>query len=133
MINHRPILEIKLNRNKLSLSGEICGRNGETALLINNEFWLNQNLTFHSEHPDRSTLIVRDNTGVETLKLRYLNREAIVFSGDFFSEEVGDLIIDNESVRLIRTGSSASKNCLATVPVMIAAEPGALILGDSRR
>lgn len=49
--------------------------------LRNNEFFINPNNFFRKERPDRHSLIVFDQHGVEVLNVRFLNEKAIRFSG----------------------------------------------------
>jgi hypothetical protein len=106
-VANRPILAFRLTDKGLVVTGEIHTQNGITAFLVNNEFWINPNLSFHSEHPDRSTLIVRDNMGITNLEIRYLNSTAIVFTGHFFFSDIGEILITDKS-RSVKSKSARS-------------------------
>jgi len=97
----RHVLVFRASEQGLGISGEIFSKNGETAFLSDNEFWLNSNMTFRSEHPDRSTLIVRDNSGVENLSIRYSNKHLVNFTGHFYFPSMAEIIISDVSVDVI--------------------------------
>ena len=94
---HHPLVCFQLTDKGLMVTGEIYSHSGEVAWLINNEFWLNQNLQFRSVHPDPHTLIVRDNMGIENLSIRYLNKRSIRFTGCLFLPgEDRSIVIDHD-------------------------------------
>ncbi len=105
-LSRRPVLEFQLTDKGLQITGEIYTKSGEVAWLLDNEFWLNPNLQFRSDHPDPHTLIVRDNMGTEILSIRYLNNRAIQFTGHLFFPE-GDkyIVIDKNGIQVPSSGS----------------------------
>jgi hypothetical protein len=81
--NNSPVLTIEKNeRGNISLTLDIRSRDRKiVARIVKNEFEVNPNNALNRTRPDRSTLIVRDQEGVEVVNLRYLNPHAIRFSG----------------------------------------------------
>ena len=104
----RPILTIEKDpRGRIALTIDIRSRDGKIiARIKKNEFTVNQNNILSMKRPDRSTLIVIDQEGIEAVRLRYLNAYAIRFSGALYIPNrrgrvvIGEHEIDAGNLRL---------------------------------
>jgi len=97
-VSRHPVLEFRLTDKRLAVAGEIYSKTGEVAWLLNNEFWINPNLTFRSDHPNPHSLIVRDNAGTEILRIQYVNKTAVTFTGHLALPGTDDEIVITNTV-----------------------------------
>jgi hypothetical protein len=98
VIAGHKLLSFILTPEGLSISGDIYNEAGELAHISDNEFTLNPNTTFRNERPDRHTLIICDNFGMEVFRIRYANHRAVTFTGRFFFPGRRPVLVTDEGV-----------------------------------
>lgn len=106
----KPLLLFRVTEQGLAATGDIFGKSGENARLVDNEFWLNPNSTWQCERPDRHTLIVRDNSGTETLSIRFSYQNLIIFSANFYLPNGKNLSVTDKAI-IGPNGSRYSNSC----------------------
>jgi hypothetical protein len=81
-----PILVVEQDsRGGVALDIDVRGEDGRIVARISRNFFvLNRNNMLTKQRPDRSTLIVIDQSGNEVLNVRYLNRKSIHLLGTFY-------------------------------------------------
>jgi hypothetical protein len=80
----KDLLLISTNRNGVVVTAEFFGDNGNiVAAVVDNKFTINPLNYFTKEHPDRSTLIVRDQKNIEALNIRFMNPKCLRILGRF--------------------------------------------------
>jgi len=95
----RNLLDISCTKNGVALSGEFFDKDGKiVAVLETNAFTINPNNYFKMERPDRSTLLVRDQSNSEVLNVRWLNQYAISFCGVIRSPDGSRLVVSKTSI-----------------------------------
>jgi len=105
-----PMLWGQITPEGLKISGIMYSEDGAVAFFADNEFWLNANISFHSENPDTHTLIVRDKWAQEVLHIRYVNPQAISVTGRFYYPGRPPVIIDEGAAHIGQTVISGDCN-----------------------
>src|ERR1700733_7593142 len=112
-----PVNVIKINADNLvvldSVDGQIAvsakrtSRDGRiVAELKRNQWFVNPNNYFRKEHPDKHSLVVFDQEGVEVLNVRFINRTTIRLLGVLYYPG-GALAISEKD------GPLAAGNCIS--------------------
>ncbi len=117
-ISKIPLLKVTKNDNEIRISAKLFDEDGKiVAEITDNEFSINRNNFFEKKRPDRSSLIVRDQKGVEVLNVRYVNSSAIKVSG-LFRYKDRSVMISQDKTFIGRT--SISRACSVNPNVVIA-------------
>jgi hypothetical protein len=96
----QPFLTIGSEDGKIWISTIIADSQNQTVVkIIKNEFQAFPEHAFNPVQPDSHSLWVRDSTGAEVLKLRFLNPRRILIYGRFVLPDSRKIIIDDEGIR----------------------------------
>jgi hypothetical protein len=105
------------SKGRLSLTAEIFDHSGNlVAEIHNNIFRINKLNYFEFDHPDNSTLWVRDQRGKEVLNIRYQDPESVRITAMIYAED-GELIHITKDKVLLPNGGLTIFNspCLSHV------------------
>lgn len=95
----KPLLSVSMTTKGALVSGQFFDKNGKiVAALKNNKPIINDLNSFDVERPDDSTLVVRDQSNVEVLNIRYLNRSAFAFTGSIRAPDGAEMIVTESEV-----------------------------------
>lgn len=107
-----PIRLTQLSPNKVEISGDIYGNNGEIAYIRDNHFEVNSNVGFRpKKSPDKHTLIVYDDWHRAVLDIRFLNPHAIRLRGIFLLPGHAPVTIDDQKIQMAG-GASIAAACV---------------------
>ena len=98
------------------LLGAALGFAFAMGVIEDNEFTINQNNYFKRKRPDKTTLVVYDQSNAEVLHVRYLNRSAVRVTGVFrYGDRV--VVIDDNSARIgmVTLSGSCTTNSLVMI------------------
>jgi hypothetical protein len=93
-----PVLVVERGSSRrIAIDLDVRGKDGRIiARIKRNYFVINSNNILTKQRPDRSTLIVTDQEGMEVLNARYLNRHAIHLLGTFYVAGQNEPVVINE-------------------------------------
>ncbi len=101
----RPFLTIGSENGRIWISATIIDSQNQTVVrIIKNEFQAFPEYAFNPVQPDSHSLLVRDSTGAEVLKLRFLNSRRILIYGRFVLPGSRTVIIDDNGIRFPEGG-----------------------------
>jgi hypothetical protein len=93
-IKNESVLYIKEKDGNILLSVKLFdNRNKIIAELVDNEWFINPNNYFRKKRPNKSQLVIYDQSSAEVLNLNYLNRNTIKITGIFHHKALRDPII----------------------------------------
>lgn len=95
---YKPLWMTSTPKGDISISGDIYGADGDIAHIEDNHFQLSSRLAFKPLRPDRHTLVVMDDWHRTVLRIRFLNRHAVQFTGIFFIPGHSPLIVEDHSI-----------------------------------
>jgi hypothetical protein len=94
----RNLLELSITPKGASVSGEFFDKDGKlVAVIRTNRFVINRLNYFEPKH-DRSSFSVRDQSDVEVVNIRWINRKAFSFSGTIRSPDQSEAIITQTNI-----------------------------------
>jgi len=81
--NRKPLITLKASSKGALISGEFFAPNGDViAVLDDNVFTTNAEQVFRIKR-DKHSLMIRDKSNMEVLNIRFINRHAFTFSGEY--------------------------------------------------
>lgn len=96
-----PFLTIGSESGRIWISTTIADSENQTVVrIIRNEFQAFPERAFNPTQPDAHSLLVRDSTGAEVLRLRFLNPRRILISGRFVLPDAGTIVIDDQGLHV---------------------------------
>jgi hypothetical protein len=108
-INGKPFLSIGNENDKMWISATISDSENQTVVrIIKNEFQTFPEHAFNPTQPDSHSLLVRDSTGIEVLKLRFLNPRCILLYGKFVLPDSRIVTVDDNGIRFPPGGGGFS-------------------------
>lgn len=95
----QPFLTIGSEDGKIWISTVIADSQNQTVVrIIKNEFQAFPEHAFNPIQPDSHSLRVRDSTGTEVLRLRFLNPRRILIYGRFVLPDSRKIIVDDAGI-----------------------------------
>jgi hypothetical protein len=81
-IGQDRMLTIDKVNGRIAVNAKLFSKDGKiVAEIKNNEFFINPNNYFRKERPDKHSLVVFDQDGIEVLNVRFINATTIKFLG----------------------------------------------------
>ncbi|HEY3102549.1 MAG TPA: hypothetical protein VGJ69_03105 [Pyrinomonadaceae bacterium] len=96
------------------------------AQIHDNEFHINPSQVFHRETPDWSTLVIKDNNGVEVLRVSFINRFTIKVLGTFFTPEMGAVRVTDDEILFTLSQNRFGSMCVGESSGMFTLRPHGL-------
>jgi hypothetical protein len=101
----RPFLTIGIENGRIWISTTITDSQNQTVVrIIKNEFQAFAEHAFNPTQPDAHSLLVRDATGEQVLKVRFLNPRRILIYGRFVLPNSRTVIINDDGIRFPEGG-----------------------------
>jgi len=98
-IADEDILTMSRSTEGIALNARIYSADGRiVAEIEGNEFTINPNNYFRKKRPDKSTLIVYDQTGEEAINVHFSNRAYVIITGKFYKLGYGTITVTSSGI-----------------------------------
>jgi hypothetical protein len=135
-LNQTPLIAVVKDGNKLAFDADVYDEKGLLAVRVEkNKFLLIQGEYSYEEDrdTDRSNLLVYDKHGKPLLRIKYANNNTIYISGVFYSEDVAQAIITDDSIAVhepnVGATFSFSRSCIIGGLFIHKTLGGAVVIG----
>ncbi len=108
-VGGQPFLTIGSESGKIWISTTIADSQNQTVVrILKNEFQAFPEHAFNPKQPDPHSLLVRDATGTEVLRLRFLNPRRILIYGRFVLPDSRTITVNDQGLTFIPGGGGIS-------------------------